>query len=649
VGLFLCLLLFRLTYIQGFKKEEYSQAISKQILSSKRFLGNRGTIYDALGKRLAYNTNIYTLIINPKFALENPETLTVIKEFIKNGYIEGKYPQLEQEIISMGEKNKMYKILGKNIGDKEKDEMMEIMNKYNKDLVRKKVLIYTPENKRRYFRSDLFFNLVGNVGYRGEDKIQTGIFGIEKEYEEYLKGIELIKKIPSTRGRIGIKLPTSKMDVTEDLDGKNVYLTIDSDIHYILNDELKKEFDKTKAEEAYAIVADPNTGRILATSSYSRKKEVRNPLFQNQVEPGSIFKPIIVAAALNSGYIKRTSTFDIGDGKIKKYNHIIKESSRNVKGILTVDEILEKSSNVGMVLIGDRFTDEEFEGYLKKYGLYDKTDVDFPYERKPYTVSYKKWDKLKKSTMAFGQGIVVTPVQMISAFSAVVNGGILYKPYLVDKIVDKNGVVIRRNLPTPVRRVISENVSKTMREILEKAVEEGTVKNAGVEGYRVGGKTGTAQISDNGKYVKHEYLASTVGFFPVDKPKYIILVMVLKPQADILYHRFGGAVAAPVVGEVIRRVTKAKNIYSEDIAQINMNTLLVKDKTQDKEKLEEMNIDSMPDLKGMSARDVLNLFKDSEYEIKVTGTGSVISQYPKVGDKMDNVKTIRVILSREIK
>ena len=164
--------------------------------------------------------------------------------------------------------------------------------------------------------------------------------------------------------------------------------------------------------------------------------------------------------------IKRNTNFDIGDGTIKRFKHTIKESSRSVKGILTTEEILKKSSNVGMVLIGDKFTNEEFDRYLEKFGLYDRTGIDYPYEKKPIKEAVKRWNGLKKSTMSFGQGIAVTPIQMITAFSAVINGGIMYQPYIADKITDKDGLVVRRNLPIQKERGLTANISKDMRAMM---------------------------------------------------------------------------------------------------------------------------------------------------------------------------------------
>lgn len=633
------ILIFRLIQIQVFKYREYESKVDNQITRKYRESGLRGNIYDASGKRLAYNVNIYSLNVDPSRVIKNEDSLKALKELIQKKYIKGNYTKIENEIIKLGNEGKVYKLLEKNLDELEKKEVEEILKKYK--ISKGKEIFLISRNERKYYRKDLFTNLVGNIGFPIGDKgsEKQGIFGIEKEYEPYLRKSEIETKIPSIRS-LGIKLPTSKAETKQDLDGRNLYLTIDNEIHYILNDAVKKQFENTRAEEAYGVIVDPNTGRVLGTSFFTKnKKDIRNPVFQDQMEPGSIFKPIVVSAALNEGFINRHSTFNIGDGKLRRYNHTIKESSRSVNGILAVEDILKRSSNVGMVMIGDKFTEKKFEEYLINFGFYGKTGVDFPFERKPYTVSSKKWDGLKKTTMSFGQGIVVTPIQIAMAFSAVINGGNLYRPYLVEKITDKNGTVIRRNLPTVTRKVISDKVSVTMRDILEKAVEEGTVKRAIVDGYRIGGKTGTAQVSQNGRYIKNEYLSSAIGFFPVENPKYVILVMFLKPQADILYAKFGGAVAAPVLGEVVSRLAKVKNILSKDISEIKFNKNLDKNIA-----LPKIDMTVMPDLKDLSARDVLNIFKDYDYEIDMTGMGKVAEQLPMPGSDMTEITKIKVIL-----
>ena len=310
-----------------------------------------------------------------------------------------------------------------------------------------------------------------------------------------------------------------------------------------------------------------------------------------------------------------------------------------------------KSSNVGMVLISDYFTPELFEKYLRAFGLYEKTNVDFPNELKPFTVSHKNWNGLTKNTMSFGQGIVVTPIQMITAFSAVVNGGTLYRPYLVDKITDSDGTVVMRNTPTAVRKILSEKVSEDMRSIMEDTVAKGTGKRAFVEGLSIGGKTGTAQLS-GGKsgYIKGEYLSSFIGFFPADKPKYVVMAMYMRPQVEVQANKFGGVVSAPVVGNVIRRIAKEEEELSENIEKINVS----KEDTKDYSKSEVESIHlldnsgdeniRMPNLIGMSPQEVLAIFKDTDFDIELVGTGLVQEQSPKADESLERVKKIKIIL-----
>lgn len=631
------LIFFRLIQIQIFNNNFYIEKAQRQTYSSNKNSGNRGSIYDINGKSLAFNRNIYDLGIDPIRAYENPNIIKALEEIIDKPFIKLNKKKFIESLKEANENEKKYKLISRNLSENEKAEVEAILNKYH---LKKRELIFDKNIERTYYKKDIYNDLVGLIGYTAySDHEKEGIFGIEKQYEDYLKEKTIFKEMPYAQNR-RLRLPTSRDEIKINLNGRNIFTTIDNDLQFILNDEIKKKFISSESEEAYGIIMDPNNGKILATSSFTRKKRaLRNPIFQDQFEPGSTFKPIIVASALNEGLIKRTSKFDVKDGTIKKYRHTIRESSRSTKGVLTTDDVLRKSSNVGMVLIGDTFSDETFEKYLKLFGFYDRTGVDFPAEIKPYATSYKKWDKLKKSTMSFGQGIVVSPIQLATAFSSLINGGILYKPYLVEKITDENNVVVRRNLPTPVRQVISPKISADMREILESVVSEGTAKKGQVEGYRVGGKTGTAQLSTRGGYIKHEYLASFIGFFPADKPQYLVLVMFMKPKGETIFEKFGGATAAPGFGEIVKRVTKNKNILSQNISKIS-----------ETEEIETLNRNTeiltveMPDLKGLSPKDVIHIFKDTNIDVKISGKGLVDSQKPAVGTPLEDIKKVEVIL-----
>ncbi|MGL5100894.1 MAG: penicillin-binding transpeptidase domain-containing protein, partial [Fusobacteriaceae bacterium] len=371
-------------------------------------------------KKLAYNANSYELGLEPERFVGDEKAVEVLNRLKEEGYITIDAAKLNREIPVLAQKNVKYKLVEKKIEELKKNKMEKIIKEAK---LKKGVLFFTEIPERRYYKNNIYKNIVGNIGYAkdetGENKI--GVLGIEKQYNSYLKEKNIFTKQFFTKSR-EIKLPTNKENFEISPNGKNVYLTIDYEINDVLNSEMEKQFKATGSEEAHGIVMDPRNGRIIALSSFSKvKKSTRNSLIQDQFEPGSTFKPIVVAAAMEAGYIGGNSNFDVGDGTIRKYGKTIKESSRSTKGVISTEEVLKKSSNVGMVLIGDYFSDEKFEEWLKKFGLYERTGVDFPNELKPYSPSYKRWDKLKKSTMSFGQGIVMTPLQLVTAFSAVVN------------------------------------------------------------------------------------------------------------------------------------------------------------------------------------------------------------------------------------
>lgn len=638
---FVCILFMliglRLCQVQIAQKGKYSSSILKQVQGKDEEIGERGNILDRNGKQLAFNKRQYMVIIDPsKIHINEDQFLKNLQEIADKKILDLDatfFEKLEKEF----EANKKYKVIAKKIDDVTREKIKECLSKIPEE---RKYLFFKKEIEREYYRKDIYETLVGMVRFTKNSKEKKqGVFGLESRYERYLAGKTLSRDKYYSRDKKKV-LPTSMEWMYTNLNGNNIYLTIDNEINYILNDEIKAQYDALNAEEAYGVIMDPKNGKILGISTYTRNpKDLRNQVFQNQYEPGSIFKPIIVASALDEGLIQKNSTFNVGNGSIVKYRHTIRESSRSTTGILTTTEVIKKSSNVGMVLIGDYFTEEQFEKSLRKFGLYEKTGVDFPNEIKPYTTSHEKWDKLKKSNMAFGQGITVTPIQMITAFSAVVNGGKLFRPYLVEKVVDDDGVVLRRNVPKVVRQVIKPEVSDMLVGMLEETVANGTGSRAKVEGYRVGGKTGTAQLSSNGRYLAHQYLASFVGFFPVENPQYVILVMILKPQAESVFGRYGGTASTPVVGNIIRRISKIKNVSSQEVSKIISSNKEIVDEKQDL-----VLGESMPDLKGLSPKEVMNLFQTTNYDIHIVGTGLVVRQEPAAGKSLEDVDKIEVIL-----
>jgi len=648
---FLIIYGLRLFTIQFILRSKYVGQMNKQLISVSKEVGQRGAIYDSNGKKLAFNKRLYTISINPSLLNDEKIHDDILKDItaIKDSGIITLSENIEEELLEMAKENIKYKRIARNIDDEQKKEIVDLIASIEREKVKgrakyKSVLVFERSIDRKYYKSEEYDKLVGMVKETEDTNDEkVGISGLEKQYQNYL--VERKRDITKLYG-LNKKntLALSKETLFSDLNGKNIHLTIDADLNFILNDEMKAQFKNVNAYEAYGLIMDPNNGKILAVAAFSKDKDLlRNNIFQSQYEPGSIFKPLIVAAAMNEGFITANTQFNVGDGRIVRSKKTIRESSRSTRGVITTREVIMKSSNVGMVLISDYFTNALFEQYLKDFGLYDKTGVDFPNELKPYTLPSEEWDGLKKNNMAFGQGIAITPIQMITAFSAVVNGGTLYKPYLVEKITDGEGIVIRRNTPTVVRKVISDKVSESMRSILADTVDKGTGKRARIEGYAVGGKTGTAQLS-GGKsgYIRNEYLSSFIGFFPADKPKYVIMAMFMRPQSDIQSNRFGGVVAAPVVGNVIRRIIKEEEGFAKDIEKINVNNETV---GVEKSSLEAVNYeDVMPDLEGMTPQEVLTVFKETDIDIEVVGTGLVVEQKPVAGDSLKNIKKVKIIL-----
>lgn len=634
---FIMIFFLRIYKVQIIDNGKYQGLIRKQVEGFSLLKGKRGTIYNKNGREIVYDISVYDIIIDPYMLSLTNQLPEITTEIVDTLSLNRNKKEFIDHLLKESQRKKRYNLLDVNLNLEEKKKIEEIMKKYG---LRNNEIILKEENERTYYRKEIYENIVGVLGLDSNGENLVGISGIEKEYESYLKPKNMKIKRSFIKNR-KFTIPTAKKILDISSDGKDLYLTIEDDLQYILNDEIKKQFEETDSEEAYGIIVDPNTGAILALSSFHKNPHiVRNPLFQNQVEPGSIFKPIIVAGALNDGYITEDSIFDIGDGRIKKYGHTIKEATRSLKGELTVKQILEKSSNVGMVMLTDNIEDSKIEEYLDDFGFYNKTNIDFPYERKPYNIPSKKWDKLKKSTISFGQGIVVTPIQMIMAFSSLVNGGKLYKPYLIEKIIDSSdSTVIRRNIPEVIKTPISKETSEKMKKMLEDVVESGGGEKAKVEGYTIGGKTGTAQISAGRVgYLKEDYLTSFIGFFPVNKPKYVGLIMFYKPNVD---KKFGGLVAAPVFGNVIKRLTMTREIVSNNISKITITQNEIQDiRTEAKNN----EIYRMPDLKGKTLREVVDIFSGNKVNLKIEGTGIVKEFYPPIDTELSENAEIKVIL-----
>ncbi|MBL8030350.1 MAG: penicillin-binding protein 2 [Candidatus Doudnabacteria bacterium] len=452
----------------------------------------------------------------------------------------------------------------------EEDLLPKLVNKDKKYIILKKQLteedqekirtlnlsgIYFDNEGARYYpQGQLLAHVLGFVGYKGD--LRQGIYGLEGYEEEALAGKEGVVK---QEGDIsGAWIFGGKRQTEPVKDGDSLILTIDKNIQYKAEEILADAVVKHGATGGSVIVADPKTGKILAMASYPTfdpnqfNKVVDPAAFNNETvtgvyEPGSIFKPLTLAAALNEGKIKADTTY-VDEGQIKIDDKVIKNSDPKPRGVQTMTQVLEQSLNTGVIFAKDQIGDDIFLRYLKDFGFGEKTGIELP-EKKGSLDNLKFKIKINYATASFGQGISVTPIQMIQAFTAIANGGKMLKPYIVASKIDPFGN--RQDTKVSILKdIISAQTSNTVTAMMVNVVENGHGKRAGVPGYYIAGKTGTAQISkQNGLgYEEHATIGSFIGFGPVEDPKFLMLVRIDEPKTV----QYAESTAAPAFGEIAK-------------------------------------------------------------------------------------------------
>lgn len=407
---------------------------------------------------------------------------------------------------------------------------------------------------RVYPEKDFMAQLLGFVDYSG-----SGRYGVEEYYDGVLRGEGgTLKGLKDNLGNV-IKVEQS----APGKDGASLVLTIDRSIQYMAEKKLKEGIERYATDGGSIVVADPKTGAVLAMASsptYDPNKfnEVKtedqgiflNPTVSSNWEPGSIFKPVVVAAAVSDDKVEPDSKPTESEGgfsdSVTIDGYEIHNSLKKAYGYETVTQILENSDNIGMVWVANKLGDEVMYNYLKKFGFGEKTGIDLAGEASGQVSSYKKWQDVNRATISFGQGISVTPIQMIQAFSAIANNGEMVKPHVVDKIMQSDDDV-KEVETTNLGRVVSEEDAKKVTDMLISVVENGHGKKAKVDGYKVAGKTGTAQIpKSGGGYEEEGFIGSFIGYAPAYDPKFVMLVKFNRPKNV----EWAESSAAPIFGEM---------------------------------------------------------------------------------------------------
>ncbi|WP_459499764.1 penicillin-binding protein [Bacillus sp. C1] len=618
------LLLARFFYIQatGTVHDQDLTKLAQDKHNKKGVLeANRGTIYDQNGRVLAQDANSYKLVaeLKGKNAVQDKEdTAKKIAGVLGTG---------EDEILATLNKDKSqveFGTLGKNL-TKEKKEQIASLNLSG--------ISFVTEKARVYPNGD-FASYVLGFAKPNDDGIAEGKFGLEKSLDKYLRASN--GSVAYTGDRNGVSLDGGKQNVKPPKNGDNVYLTTDQRIQGFLEDAMKEADQHYEPSMLIGIVADPKTGKILGMSSQPsydpNKRDIEyflNDPIANAYEPGSTMKIFTLAAAINEGVYNgqeyyQSGTYTVGNRKIGDHNN------GAGWGSITFDEGVERSSNVAFAILGDqKLGPDRFRQYIHKFGLDEKTGIDLPGEGSN-TIIFDQ--KIQQVTTAFGQGSTVTPIQLVQAATAIANDGKMMKPYTIDRIVDPiTNKVELQNKPEEVGKPVTKETAAQVRQLLERVVTspKGTGNAYKIDGYSVGGKTGTAQIPDGkGGYMtgRENYIFSFLGMAPMDDPQLIVYFAIKQPK--LKDNEYG----AQPLAEMFKSVTK----NSLEYLKIKPNEV------KDTKKYVKEQQAVVPDVTGKTMEEAKATLEKAKFRPIILGEGKVKQQVPKATEK--TLKGDRVFL-----
>ena len=489
------------------------------------------------------------------------------------------------------------------------------------------------ESKRYYPHNEMLSHVLGYVGIDNQ-----GLSGLELEYNDILTGeYGSIQYFSDAKGN---NLERNSVYV-EPEDGLDIYLTVNYGIQSSIERELDNVVLRYNPDGAWAIAMDPNTGEILGMSSrpnfnpnnyknYDTETINRNMAIWASYEPGSTFKILTLSAAVNEGKVDLLKDTFYDGGSVNVDGARIKCWKHGGHGSQTFLEVVQNSCNPGFVELGNRLGKETLFDYINKFGYGKKTGIDLNGEATGILFSLDKVGPVELATTAFGQGVSVTALQQVVAVSAAINGGILYKPYIVKRVAyHENGQIIKEVKPTIVRdNIVTKDTSEKVRMTLESVVSLGTGRNAYIDGYRVGGKTGTAQKVNNGIYMQGNYIVSFIGFLPANDPKIVVYLAIDNPKGVTQY---GGTVSAPIVKNIMEDAITSLNIEKQDGG------------TEKKYQWYDKKYYTVPNVVGKSKKEATSMLKS--FSVEYSGSGDVVvNQSPDSDNRIAEGEKVRLYL-----
>lgn len=620
VGIGFMALIARLAYVQLVKGGKLAEQAEESWRRQIPFEAKRGTITDRTGIKLAYNVSSPTVYAVPAQVKDKEGTAAKLAPLI------GMDRDKVLEMLKKKASNVNLRPGGRKI-------TLELAQQI-RDLALPGIYV-AEDNKRFYPFGTMAAQVLGITGY------DSGLTGVEKQYNQLLSG---------TRGNIsfltdaaGRQMPNSSEAYQPPRDGLTLQLTLDQKIQSIVERELDQAMLKYQAKDVIAIAMDPKTGEILAMGSRptfqpDRYQEAAPEVYNRNLpiwmtyEPGSTFKIITLSAAIQEGKVNLKNESFYDPGYVEVGGARLRCWKKGGHGSQSFLEVVENSCNPGFVALGQRLGKEKLFEYIKNFGFGKRTGIDIGGEENGILFKLANVGPVELATTAFGQGVSVTPIQQITAVAAAVNGGKLFKPHVAKAWVNPDtGETLQEIEPELVRQVISPDTSKQVREALESVVAQGTGGNAFLDGYRVGGKTGTAQKVINGVYSASEHIVSFIGFAPADDPQLIVYVAVDNPQGI----QFGGVVAAPIV----------RNIMADALPYLGVEPR--KDQIGKEYKLGELPMVNVPNLVGKSVTD---LYEDMNMNFQLSASGkgdTVLRQAPEAGQRVQKGSVIRIYLGSD--
>lgn len=555
------LIVLRLYSLQVWAYDYYKNLAANQHSILKDLVASRGEIFLKEGGKLypvAVNKDTKMAYAVPREILDPFYTARILSETLEldEGELRDK----------LGRPDDMYEILKRRLNE---SEISEIKN------LKLEGIYFSDETFRYYPAGELASQVLGFVGWRENDF--GGRYGVENYFNSQLAGQS--GKLFQNKDNSGLWISTKPKDITPAKDGDSLILTIDHILQYETEKILRNAIGKFNAEKGTIIVMDPATGKILAMASYPNfnpndygsgmMENFRNLAVSEPYECGSVFKPITMASAIDAGKINPNTTYT-DTGQVAEAGYVLMNSDFKSNGVQTMTQVLEKSLNTGAIYAEKVLGNENFYDYLKRFGLGQLTGINLPGESAGNISNLKNRKRdINFFTASFGQGITVTPLQLISAYNTIVNGGRLMKPQIVEKVIRGDGSE-EEIMPQEIRKVISKNTADLTAGMLQNVVVNGHGKLAGVPGYLVGGKTGTAQVANLSSkgYEEERHIGSFVGFAPVDNPEFTALVRIDNPKNV----EWAESSAAPAFGELAKFILDYKNIKpTENYTQADLD------------------------------------------------------------------------------